>query len=112
HVLSALNPPFEFIGARVGKDGVSVRVHKTRQNHFAARVEFRSMLIRKPVGWSGPLNHTVTNSNGAVTDDAEFRQFGPATRTPRASNGDELSRSEERRVGKEWRSGGWDDDGE
>jgi len=48
------------------------------------------MLVRKPVGWSGPLNHTVTNSNGAVADDAEFRQFGPAPRTPRASNGDEL----------------------
>src|SRR5437016_11570057 len=95
HVRSALNPPFEFIGARAGKDGVRVRVYKTRQNHFAARVEFRRMLVGKPVGWSGPLNHTVTNSNGAVADDAEFRQFGPAPRTPRASNGDELRRMED-----------------
>ena len=75
--------------------GVRVRVYKTRQNHFAARVEFRRMLVRKPVGWSGPLNHTVTNSNGAVADDAEFRQFGPAPRTPRASNGDELRRMDD-----------------
>ena len=70
---------------------MSVRIHKTRQNNFTGGVELGRMLVRKPVGWSGPLNNAAANLDGTVVNDAEFRQLAPAPRATRTGDRDQLS---------------------
>jgi len=70
---------------------MSMRVDETRQNNFAGRVELGRTLVGKPVGWSGPLNHTAANLNTAVVNNVEFRQLASAARAPRSCDRDQLS---------------------
>ena len=97
-VSRAPRPHLEFIHSIPAEDGMSMRVHETRQHHPIYRVDnldIARQLALDFVGGSDRRDHTVPDQHSAVLDDREMVQFATNPRSHRTGESQQLRSMED-----------------